>query len=995
MTGLRGLKLYIFLSLLAFHSVAQRHYFVSYSVREGLAQSQVRDIVQTSDQYLWIATVGGASRFDGSSFTTYNKTRGLIDNLVTTLYESENGDLLAASKGGLTRIKNDQVSQILFPEKWSEVMPFDLLEYQGKLIIASNGIGLLVMNEDSSFYQIDLGTPDRNFVRSLALDGEALMIGTRHGLLRMVGEEISTLFEDISVTRVVTAGKTIWATSTAEGVLQIKNGVVTQYTTELGLSSNHQRDVCIDANNDPWFISKFGISKFNGKTQQFEDILFIDPGIEPNLRVLYSDRESNIWIGTDGSGILKYTGDEFVTFTSEDGLVSDAIMCVRQQPDGAMWFATYGVGVIKKTGDQYENIDFTDGLINATVWSLEVVENDVVWIGTSAGINIYDHGEVRAFEFNDSLPFNRVSSLFQDSKGSMWVGTKDGILVYREGALVTPKKLSKGRIKEVRNFTQRGNTVWLTSNSGIYGYDIENDLLTHLGKEDGLQEDYVSCIALDGYGNLWLGTDEGICFYSPKEKRVQPIVVSEKASSNIVNFITAEGQKRLWIGTDNGLFSLSIPEFINQDSIIIRSYIEHDGVVGQECNQNASFQDAQGNMWFGTNGGLIEFDPSLTNDQQKRILAIHFTDIQLNFESALGKLDLAANDHNSNAFKHSENRITFRYAGIHYSNPEKVFYSYKLVGSDEEWSPKVRENYVTYAHLPPGEYEFLVRAKVANAPWSDQLASFRFLIEPPFYQRWWFVLICVLCAAGIAYLAFYQVDRERQRKQRLNEAQNKATILGLEQQTLNAHMNRHFIFNALNSIQYYINTQDRKQANMYLTNFAALVRKNLDSAQVESIYLKDELERLKLYMNLEQMRFKDRFEYHISVNPDLDTEGLLVPSMILQPFVENSIMHGILPSERKGNIWINIGADADDLVFQIKDNGIGIDTSVKQKNGTSLHVSNGMKITRQRMELLHDMTKRNYNVSGPHELKEDDQVLGTVVSITIPQHFRKIQDIFS
>jgi len=201
-------------------------------------------------------------------------------------------------------------------------------------------------------------------------------------------------------------------------------------------------------------------------------------------------------------------------------------------------------------------------------------------------------------------------------------------------------------------------------------------------------------------------------------------------------------------------------------------------------------------------------------------------------------------------------------------------------------------------------------------------------------------------------------------------------------------MNRHFIFNALNSIQYYINTQDKKQANQYLTNFAALVRKNLDSAQVDTISLRDELDRLQLYMNLEQMRFKDRFEFSISLDEHLDAESLLVPSMILQPFVENSIMHGILPSERKGIISININSNNDDLRFELFDNGIGIENSLKQKSVTTAHVSNGMKITRQRMELLKTMTKLNYSVEGPFQAVNETEVIGTYVIITLPMQIR-------
>ena len=198
-------------------------------------------------------------------------------------------------------------------------------------------------------------------------------------------------------------------------------------------------------------------------------------------------------------------------------------------------------------------------------------------------------------------------------------------------------------------------------------------------------------------------------------------------------------------------------------------------------------------------------------------------------------------------------------------------------------------------------------------------------------------------------------------------------------------MNRHFIFNSLNSIQYFINTQDRLSANRFLTNFAKLIRKNLDSSDDGNLVpLSQELERLELYMSLESMRFKDRFEYKINCPGNIDTESIIIPAMMLQPFIENSIIHGILPDEsKKGLITVDLDLTGDILTIQIEDNGIGIDASIRSKaDYDGDHRSQGMEITTKRIELLKKLTNRSFELNGPVQITEkDNSIKGTRVTL--------------
>ncbi|GAB5539874.1 MAG: histidine kinase [Salibacteraceae bacterium] len=960
---------------------AQRHHFVSYSVKEGLAQSQVRDIIQARDGHLWIATIGGVSKFDGTNFTNFNKANGLLNNIVTAIYETSEEAILIACQGGVVKIKGSQINKYPFKPEFSELIVFDILEHNGKIWLATNGEGILQW-ADGVEDQIKSGSSDEDFVRTLAPMNSQMLAGSKAGLALINATEKEWVIKGSSINKVVVHNNEIWTATTKDGIYRFTDNDTLHLTDKNGLTSRFQKDICIDQSGTPWFITKNGIATYNAIDKTVESILAAKTSTVDNLKVVFSDNGNNIWLGTSGSGILKFTGTHTTIFGLSDGMASDQVMAIEEDENSNLWFATYGAGVLKYTSDGFKQFDFEDGINNNTVWSVENIGSEV-WVGTSEGINIIANDQVSNFSLNDSLPFIRVSSIFQDSKEHVWIGTRDGILRVKDNEITTPSSLKRKAITEVKSFCELNGVVWMSSRSGLRGWDIEqNALITP--KDSAINDIYISSLAQNG-SIIWAGTDDGVYGYDIVSEESCRVDVSEKPSANIVNFLAIDPDQDLWIGTDNGLFSLNTNSLLENDSLIIRSYNEHDGITSRECNQNAAYRSKKGRMWFGLNGSLVsirstpEVNPIVGNSQIKlREFLINFEPI--NIEDYYNQEDGIV------SFEYQKSRFTIRYSAIHFSNPEKVEYSYRLLGSDEDWSPAVKENSVTYANLSPGDYTFQTRIKLENTQWGAPVDLLKFKLRPPFYFTWWFMLVSALALLLITYLVSIQFKKQRKRKQAMIDIQNQAKILGLEQQTLNAHMNRHFIFNALNSIQYYINTQEKKLANSYLTQFASLVRKNLDSAQVQNISLKDEIDRLKLYMNLEQMRFKDRFDYTVNVAEDIDINHLYVPSMILQPFVENSIMHGILPAEKHGKIEILVESSSDSLKFDIIDNGIGIEKSVLQKPDSALHVSNGMKITRQRMEVLSSIHGKNYGVVGPEQIiGENGESMGTKVTILLPK----------
>jgi LytS/YehU family sensor histidine kinase len=250
-------------------------------------------------------------------------------------------------------------------------------------------------------------------------------------------------------------------------------------------------------------------------------------------------------------------------------------------------------------------------------------------------------------------------------------------------------------------------------------------------------------------------------------------------------------------------------------------------------------------------------------------------------------------------------------------------------------------------------------------------------------------------AAVAAILVGLWYNRSRvlkaRREKEMFEMRNR--MLALEQQSLNSSMNRHFIFNALNSIQYYINRQDRLAANKYLSDFARLIRKNLDSSQDNLTTLGDEIERLEIYLRLEHMRFKDKFEYTVEVDPALSRDRIKVPAMLIQPFLENSIWHGLLPKDdgEVGRLTVRFCLVNGHVELEIMDNGIGIENSLKQKTGADHHISKGMEITQSRIDLIKKSTGKTIELIGPEDIRGlDGRSKGTIVKIKLSEDFHEL-----
>lgn len=274
-----------------------------------------------------------------------------------------------------------------------------------------------------------------------------------------------------------------------------------------------------------------------------------------------------------------------------------------------------------------------------------------------------------------------------------------------------------------------------------------------------------------------------------------------------------------------------------------------------------------------------------------------------------------------------------------------------------------------------------IRAVDVNGNNGNNELAIQFNIATPIWKAIWFWAIL-----AIVFQVFfiYLINKRQKRKKEAKLAKEIATVhtAALEQQAFTSLMNPHFMFNALNSIQHYINVQDRQNANRYLSDFASLIRKNFEAAQQSFIPLEQELENVTIYLRLEQMRFANKFSYQIIIPEAIDIEHWMMPTMMLQPLLENAVIHGIMPSSIDGQITIRLNEVDNNLVFTITDNGIGFKNSLALKQPTE-HKSHGMGLIKKRIEALTHLCRQPISITtGPAYLDEINP--GNSIMLVIP-----------
>lgn len=591
-----------------------------------------------------------------------------------------------------------------------------------------------------------------------------------------------------------------------------------------------------------------------------------------------------------------------------------------------------------------------------------------------------------------------------------------------------PLPLGEGTFRFRRMLYDRRGNLWLTSRrEGVYRIYADGRFDHYreaLNDESGTNMYiWVEHIFEDSRGWIWIRRARSYCIYQPERDRFIKFPYYAGHSSNTYRYLQnfAEDQEgRVWIASMEDGLGYTMPD--QPEAGIIRKFSEAEGLPDNKIISIAS--DRQGNIWMitgkglvrvdtkdfsfklfgqgyglpvrGTNlfllstgemvmayerGGISLFHPDSlrTNQEMPRPYLTSFKVFDRELAGAFQLLD-----QEELRLSYRQNFFSLEFSSIAYTISQRNAFAYKLEGFDEDWTYAGSRRYAAYTNVPGGDYVFRLRAANNEGQWSNIDYALPIRISTPWWQTWIFRILLFLFMAGIGYGIYrYRVNNIRHEERLRSDFERK--LANVEMSALRAQMNPHFIFNCLNSIDYYILKNETDKASDYLNRFSRLIRLILQNSSANYVNLKDELEALKLYMEMESLRFDNKFRYEVCVARGLDLDGVEIPPMLFQPYVENAIWHGLMHKAGVGKVSLTLSRDDNVLHCIIQDDGIGREEAQRLKSkGSVRKKSMGMRITSDRIELINRLYDSHTKVRVI-DLKDDKgKALGTRVELDIP-----------
>lgn len=995
--------------LLAFSyipALSQQYNFTRLSLEDGLPQSQVWTLHQDKRGMIWMGTRGGGvSVYNGMGFKTWTYKDGLPNNHIWSIAEDRDGNIWIGTDEGLVRYNGLYFEKII-PTTVDLKKEIQSLAFDAKGTLWIGTVNSLVTFNGNEFTVLkdEKGQALRNVSGILHDKSGRSWVGTGQGLFLFHGSGLKNRFgkkEGLSVTQIQslcedTEGN-IWI-GTYGGGVHIYNGKkIYRPEDEFGLRSKIIHHLFFDSKKNVWISTQEdGLFRFNTSDSSITHLTQQDGLSVDHVRAVIEDRWGNYWIGTSGGGVNKYSGQKFILYDQSNALPDKFIGSVFIDRENRLWTGTGSKGVCVLDSGKFKNYSSQNIFKDVKVRSIMEGPGGHIWLGTEGqGIFIHDSGSFAPIrELNGKF----IKDMLVDDSSRIWVATAGaGIFVLTMDSthmmvedffnLTTRKGLPSNRINAIH--LDRKKRIWFATDQHGAGFIKHDSVQFIYDRNTGLSYNEINCIAEDSYGNIWLGTSEkGINILPEGGNRTQidTIDMSDGLIGSNVYFMVPDAEGNMYVGAGRGVDHLTLAP--NGKISTIKHLKFGEGPSGVEATQNAAVMDAEQNLWFGTGTGLIRYYPK-TSFKNINPPLLSITGIQIFYKPIMEtrfatQLGSWFNPGARLVLNPDENHVGFEFFAVNLPAPEGVMYSWILEGMEKKWSPLSHNRNVTYSNLPPGDYTFKLKAVNEEGIDTGELQSISFTVLPPFWKTWWFITIMTGIGIGIIALVFYfRLATVKRRAEVLRkELEMEKNALELEQKALRLQMNPHFIFNALNSIQALITQKDEKTARLYLAKFSRLMRMILDNSRQTSISLQTEINTLENYLAIEKFCSEDSFEYEIICEESIPRDEIQIPPMLLQPFVENAVIHGLRHLDRPGKIRVEFKVEGAILECRICDNGVGREKAIQIRSQQDQHhKSTALIVTQERLDILNkDSGIRSLEIL---DLEKDGKPDGTCVIIRL------------
>ena len=1006
---------------------------------QGLSQNWIYSIFQDKYGYMWFGTWDGLNKYDGYDFTIYNVEDGLSDHTIYSLLEDDEGILWIGTDKGFNRFdrKSQQFKQYLHIPGDSGSLVNNRVN---SILQASDGTfwlgtagGLNHFDKKTETFTPYLSTQQdfyslrSNYIFDVFQDNEGtLWLSTNSGLIMFDPEtDRSTRYYHIpddpnsishNHVRCVLQDKLggLWiGTRSGLNYYNITTREMKQYFNEPGnpnsLSNNSVRTIYEDNSADIWVGTESGLNYYDRTKDNFERYMNVinDPGSLSNNKVysIYEDRSGNIWVGTykGVNKIVRYYNNfqhRKQTAFDETSINNNVIWNFAEDDKENLWIATgKGVNIQNRKTGKFTFLEHNPkdqkSLVDNDVRSLTYCPSlGCIWLGAfGRGLDKYDlkTKEIAHYQFNpnkNSISSNYVNDVILDQSGIIWIASGKGLNSFnpKTGRFSVYKSNPDDKNSLSNNITiclleDKHGDIWVGTDFGLNKYIKAEDrfirYMSNPGEENRLSNNTIFAIYEDKSGMIWVGTSGGgLNRINPQTGIIKTYTTKDGLPNNVIYGILEDEAGHLWISSNRGLskFDKLAEQFVN--------YGVKDGIQSNEFNLGACYKDQNGIFYFGGMNGYNEFDPlKIIHNPNPPVVVI------TNFRKFNDVLHQEYFNNDTIELNYDDNYFSFEISALDYTNPAKNKYKYMLEDIDKEWVYTDANNRLAeYKRVRPGVYDFRANGSNNDGVWNKKGVSLKIIIHPPWWETWFFRAFVILLTITAFWYFIYKRNRKTKRKQVVQQKmlEIEKQLFDLEQKTYRLQMNPHFIFNSLNSIQSYIINHNTELAVSYMSKFSKLMRLILANSGNKFIVLKEEIRSLTYYLELEKLRFENKFEYHISVDKNIEDDFMAIPTMLIQPYVENAIIHGLLNKPGKGRIDIRFMLHNESIRCTITDNGIGREKSMQLSRDSGIvKKSQGMMITKSRLEVLNKQYEGGFSVEVIDLKDNNGNSMGTEVKLVI------------
>ncbi len=978
----QNITIFFLLSIFSLFDInAQQRSWVNFTTEDGLPTNYCYGAIEADDGTIWMFTEDGLVKFNGNNFQAFTAANGLTGNDFYLAERDRAGRVILSSFGnGIDVIENDKLITIPETENKLYFNPKNkAVVYSGDAYMSSKNEAYCLSPENRWTSPISLEVDKQKSIFEFPLSPYGLSIDYKNANIVFQNESnvnlifnLKELIDDQNSFII----ETRFDHKFNRIICIFKKGFVIFHTTNRQLEIFTWEQFGLGNNNtaNAQYVHPFlflqtekGFLKMDSTSRIVDKFIVGSLSDEVELRRVISDGEGNIWAGSRDHGVFflssqNRAGNVIARSSKETGVFEKLVKLTHNK---LVAFSEQGKvfliidNVIVKVIDLSQYGLFEDAILLPNGKILASFDSDVFELDANLNEEFYFNGLNKddLSSLNHTLEDTELKSFKLNYRRIAWDHSSNSVLLNRYEVIQCSKENNGFEIHDHPIFAKdfyksESKGVWFSAVGGIFKFS-NNKINTFLLDE---KLKYIDQI-YEQENLLWVSTQEGFLYHID----ISDKKILKESKVQFINEIVPGYGNTTFICTDFGLLKY-------KDEELVYTWKKSGGLSG---NQIFDALETDDGIFVASNLGLDKI-PNAMYAESNQDFEFELQDVLVNNQSINyddGNIDLS----------NTENNIQFSFNLKDYTSGGDIQYFTRMLPMQKEWELR-EKGMVTYLGLASDDYNFELKARRFNGQEVFYEKQINVSIRPPWYKNPWTYIVAIT----LGFLGFYFTNKKQQKNRREAFAYEKEIakrISELQLSALRSQMNPHFIFNALGAIQFFVQTKETEKADDYLSQFALLMRKYLEASKEPEISLKDEMELLKLYTDIEEMRFDHQFKVNFDCDKTIDQLDVKLPSVLIQPFVENSILHGLQPSKRSdGRLNVSIRPKEGDLVVKLTDNGIGLEKAKRFKD--PLHKSRGLENIDSRIDTLKAANGIDIIIDRSIPFPEDEHFPGHEVQIT-------------